>query len=119
MSRNKVILILFVLCLGATALGFCQEGFVYNPKGRRNPFIPLVTSDGRILKLDKDEVRGDLAVEGIIYDDSGRSYAIVNGQVVGIGDEAQGYTILKIEKDGVVFIKDGQITNMRMRREGE
>lgn len=108
-----------VFTFGWIASGICQGEFVYNPKGKRNPFIPLVTPEGRLLKLDKDEVRGDLAVEGIIYDGLGRSYAIVNGQVVGIGDEVAGYSVLKIEKEKVVFIKDGQIINIEIRREEE
>jgi hypothetical protein len=92
-----------------TLRSFAQEEFLYDSKGRRNPFIPLVTSDGRLLKLDKEEkVKGDLAIEGIIYDKNGRSFAIVNAGVVGVGDYVGDYQVLKIETSKVIFIKEGQ-----------
>jgi hypothetical protein len=102
------------------SIAFAQEKqFTYDAKGKRNPFIPLITSDGRLLKLDKEEVVGDLAVEGIIFDKKGRSYAIANGQVVGIGDSVAGYEVLKIENNKVLFIKDGQIREIAIHKEGE
>ena len=97
-----------------------EQQFVYDSKGKRNPFIPLVTEDGRLVNLDKVEVPvGDVSVEGIIFDKKGRSYAIVNGKVVGIGDAIAGYEVLKIESTKVLFIKDGQIKEFIMHKEGE
>ena len=56
---NLKILILncsFVFCLlNFTLTCFAQEQFTYNAKGKRDPFIPLVTADGRLLKLDQEE----------------------------------------------------------------
>jgi len=95
--------------------GFCAQGlgqseFVYDAKGKRNPFIPLVTPEGRLLKLDKQEPvsSGGLAIEGIIYDKLGRSFAIVNAAVVGIGDTVGDYQVLKIYENKVIFIKNGE-----------
>lgn len=94
---------------------YAQEQFVYDAKGKRNPFIPLVSPDGRLLKLEKEEAPGNLAIEGIIYDKHGQSYAIVNGQVLRIGDEVLGYRVLKIEKNKVTFIKDGQPQEIELK----
>jgi len=116
-SRN-----LMMLCFVFFAVNivFAQaQQFVYDSKNKRNPFIPLVSQDGRLLKLDRQEAKGDLNVEGIIYDKKGRSYAIVNGAVVGIGDAVAGYEILKIENNKVLFIKEGQITQKEIHKEGE
>ena len=99
-----------------------QEEFTYDARGRRNPFIPLVTSDGRLTKLDKDkeEVKGELSLEGIIYDKHGRSYALVNGSVVAVSDFVGEYQVLKIEQNKVIFIKDGQPLELELtRRENE
>lgn len=96
---------------------FAQEQFTYNEQNKRNPFIPLVTSDGRLLDLDKQEIKGELSVEGIIYDKHGRSFAIVNANVVGVGDLVNNYQVLKIERDRVFFIKEGQITFVKMQKE--
>lgn len=88
---------------------FAQDKFTYDAQGRRNPFIPLVTADGRLLQLDVEEAKGDIAIEGIIYDEQGGvSYAIVNGSVVKAGDFVNDAQVLRIEKDKVVLIKEGK-----------
>lgn len=96
-----------------------EEQFTYNARGKRDPFIPLVTPDGRLINLDKDEeATKGLGLEGIMYDKHGRSYAIVNGRVVKVGDEISGYQVLKIEKNKVIFIRDGQPTEVELKKEG-
>ena len=117
LSKAFAIAVVFILVTVAFAE---EQQFVYDSKAKRNPFIPLVTEDGRLVNLDKVEVPiGDVSVEGIIFDKKGRSYAIVNGAVVGIGDAIAGYEVLKIENNKVLFIKDGQIKEFIMHKEGE
>jgi len=110
MPVNKKFLLSFFLFLGILTLVFGQGEFVYDAKGKRNPFIPLVTPEGRLLKLDKQEAAssGGLSIEGIIYDKLGRSFAIVNASVVGIGDTVGDYQVLKIYENKVIFIKNGE-----------
>ena len=96
-----------------------QDEYVYDSRGKRNPFLPLITSDGRLLKLDKEEGVKGLVIEGIIYDKHGLSYAIVNGDVVQIGDKVGGYQVLKIESDKVVFIKDAKSLEVELKKEEE
>ena len=96
---------------------YAQDQFIYDSKSKRNPFIPLVTPDGMLLKLDKEEGSGNLSIEGIIYDKNGRSYAIVNGTVVEIGDFVSGYQVLKIEENKIIFIKEGQATEVKFKKE--
>ena len=101
-------------------MAFGQVDFIYDAKGKRNPFIPLVTPEGRLLKLDKQEATSaeGLAVEGIIYDKFGRSFAIVNANVVGIGDLVGDYQVLKIQENKVIFIKDGEPLEIELTKEG-
>jgi hypothetical protein len=121
MSGNKIRnIILFCIIFFIAGIALAEEQqFTYDSKGKRNPFIPLLTEDGRLVKLDKEEAKGDLQVEGIIFDKRGRSYAIVNSQVVGIGDSIAGYAVLKIENNKVVFIKEDKITEIEIHKEGE
>lgn len=77
-------------------------------KALRNPFMPLVTSDGRLISLDREKAKSDLVVEGTVFDKYGRSYAIVNSLVVEVGDTIDGFRVLKIEQGKVTFMKDGQ-----------
>ncbi len=117
--RLSIFSLSFILCLCFWIYTYAQEGFVYDAKGRRDPFTPLVTPDGRLLKLDVDTEAGpaSLSIEGIIYDERGLSYGIVNGEVVKVGDAAGGYQVLKIEKNKIAFIKDGKITEVQLKEE--
>ena len=99
---------------------FAQGEYVYDTKVKRDPFIPLVNQQGVLLKLDEEEeaAAGKLKIEGIIYDKNGTSYAIVEGKVVRVGDLTdKGYQVLKIESNKVVFIKEGEPSEIYLREE--
>lgn len=105
-----------ILIFGFWIFSFAQSEFTYDAQGKRNPFIPLVTSDGKLLKLEREETTGDLFLEGIIYDEHGVSYAIVNSKVVKIGDLVDDYQVLKIEKEKVIFIKDDEPVEIELKK---
>lgn len=107
-----------ILILGFWGFASTQEQFVYEVKNKRNPFIQIITPDGRFLQLDKEDTKQELIVEGIIYDKYGRSYAIVNGAVVEIGSLVKDYQVLKIEEEKVLFIKEGEIFEGKLKKEG-
>jgi len=110
LKNNKIILLFLIFFLAFASRIFSQEEYAYDAKGKRDPFIPLVSADGVLVKLDKEEdTDNSLAIEGIIYDKQGSSYAIVGGQIVRVGDPVQnGYRVLKIEQNKIIFIKEGQ-----------
>ena len=125
MLRNKTqnfkifwgILLFSALCLAFLTYCFAEEEFLYDAKGKRDPFIPLVTPDGRLLKLEQEEGVAGLLLEGIIYDKHGTSCAIVNSEIVRIGDKVGEFQVLKIEEKKVTFIKEGQITEVELKKE--
>ena len=118
--QSTVILLLCLFIFTVASHCWAQEGFVYDSKGRRNPFIALVTPDGRILNLDRKQTsKKELIIEGIIYDEDGRSFAIVNGLVIEVGDEVNEYKVLKIEDNKVTFLKeDNEIVEFILKKEG-
>ncbi len=118
MLRNKIFLVLF---FSIYSLSFAQGDFTYQAKGKRNPFIPLVSKDGRLMKLEREEggKQSDLLVDGLIYDKQGISYALVNGRVAGIGDYVGEYRVLKITEDKVAFLKDDQIREVMINKGGD
>ena len=85
-------------------------GFIYDAKGKRDPFIPLVTQDGRIIEPPrrKEKTEGPPQLEGIIYDPRGASYAVMDGEVFRVGDAAGDYQIIKIELRKVIMQKAGR-----------
>jgi len=105
------------LLLAACSMLFAEEPFVYDDKGSRNPFIALVTPDGRILNLETKS-NSELILEGIIYDEKGTSYAIVNQSVAAVGDWIADYQVVSIEKNKVVFLKkDGEKLELELKKE--
>ncbi len=120
MSKNKyeIALSFCVLIFGFYIFAYAQEDFLYDSNGKRNPFVPLVTSDGKLLKLEPEESSDTqgLLLEGIIYDKSGMSYAIVNRTVVKVGDMVGDTQVLKINKDKVIFIKEGLTLEVELRK---
>jgi type II secretory pathway component PulC len=109
-----------VVLLALSVSSLRAQDFVYDSKGKRNPFIPLVTADGRFQKLESEETRKDteLKLEGIIYDKYGISYAVVDGSVVRIGDSVGDYRVLKIEEKRVIFMREGQEVTVDLKKEG-
>ena len=115
--KYKVLLSCLIFYLICIASALCQQQFKYEAASRRDPFIPLVTPDGRLLKLDvAEESKSTLVLEGIIYDKNGISYAIVNGNVVKIGDRVADHQVLKIEANKVIFIKEGQTQEIILKK---
>ncbi len=97
--------------LGAMAQGDAASdgAFVYEPKGRRDPFVPLVR-DGRLLGRPRDP--GALTglqpiLYGILWDRDGKSIALINDQEVNVGDAVGSFQVEQILPDSVVLIREG------------
>jgi len=113
---NRSVIFVFL----ATTISWAQENFVYDPQGKNDPFTPWVTPDGRLQILESREKKdvSELNLEGIIFDKYGLSYAIVNSEVVKLGDTIDGYQILNIEEKRVIFIKDGELKEVKIKEDG-
>jgi len=79
--------------------------FVYNSAGKRDPFVPLVTKDGKLLVTygTINSIK-DLILEGILFDENGESVVILNDLLLKENDDISGMTIKSIEKDRVTII---------------
>jgi hypothetical protein len=121
--RTISIFILVCGCiLGAGGIAPAAQDVGYDSGGRPNPFVPWVTADGRLQMLTsepkKQEAHQGLSVEGIIYDKRGLSYAVINDEIVKIGDTIDGYQVLRIEESKVIVIRDGQQQEIELQEEG-
>lgn len=131
MLRNKIVgVFIYLLCIGLPAFrlaGLLNDGsvcfagdYVYDSKNKRNPFIPLLSADGRFLQLDQEQQQQKeavLKIEGIIFDKYGVSYAVINGQPVRVGDAVEDYQVLRIDKDKVTLVKGGQPYILELKKE--
>lgn len=79
--------------------------FTYDPKGHRDPFIPLVR-EGQIVTVPGSDMTamalGVPVLYGILWDAGGNSIALINGTEVKVGGTIAGYKVMEIRKDAVV-----------------
>ncbi|MBI4228022.1 MAG: hypothetical protein HY600_07120 [Candidatus Omnitrophica bacterium] len=85
----------------------------YQAKGRRDPMVPLLTVEGQRIHppgVDDDAApeATRLVLQGIVYDATGNSYAIVNDHVVHEQDTVDGMIVLRIQPMTVTMLVDGQ-----------
>ena len=85
----------------------------YQARGKRDPFVPLVTNDGQKLHPpggDEEEAAAfsTVAVQGVVFDPHAESFAIINGRIVRVNEEIDGIKVLKIEPTYVTIVVDGQ-----------
>ena len=106
MKRLWILLLTFGTLFSGVALG-TEDTIVYDPHGKRDPFVPLVTLSSRDASgLIGIESADDLKMEGIVYDPKG-SAVIVNGSVLKEGEESGNLKVLSIKPDGVLFLVNG------------
>ncbi|OQB16565.1 MAG: hypothetical protein BWY16_00028 [Candidatus Omnitrophica bacterium ADurb.Bin205] len=116
-SKIRILTLIILTALIFSISSFAQDEFIYDAKGERNPFMPLITAEGMLIKVKPRQATGGLELEGIIFDNISMSYAIVNGSVVKVGDFVGDYQVLKIQEDRVLFIKDGEPFEVELEKE--
>lgn len=114
--KNPVLLLIFLLFQSSFVCAQQEEEtFIYNDKGKRDPFVPLVDESGRYL-LDEEGFCSfdDLSLSGILWDPEGKSSALINNQIVKIGESIGGFKVTDVTKDSVVLFKNGKEYIMRL-----
>lgn len=110
-------LALLTACCGRFdfSLAFAEE-FRYDSHGKRDPFV----SPAEAFSVGGHQIgHGELHLEGVIIDQKGGSYAIVNGQIVKEGELFEGFLLKKIERNQVFFEKEGEKFDVILRQDDE
>jgi hypothetical protein len=77
--------------------------FIYTAHNNRDPFSALVTPDGLLINPQPEGEISDIHLEGIIFDPAGKSYAVINGNVIAENDSLGGFTLKEIKKDKIIL----------------
>jgi hypothetical protein len=85
----------------------------YNADGYRDPFMPQIKKEEKKKESDdssvgREVVIPDFSIQGMVWS-SDNPQAIIDGQVLRIGDEIKEAKILSISKEGVKFLFRGKI----------
>lgn len=93
--------------------------YKYNSKGRRDPFIPLITGQSAMsLGLESVVAVEDIEFEGVILDPSGKSMAVLNGEIVKEGDKAYNVELVKISGNAIIIKLYNNIYTIHLTEEG-
>ena len=107
----KPIVLLLISLLVKTELVFAQgQGtFIYDDKARRDPFFALVDQNGRYRSgQELAYYSKNLKLSGILWDPRGASSAVINGEVVKLGDSVAGFVLKEVTENSVTVSKDAQ-----------
>lgn len=117
-SLRKISILLFCFMFSGVSVlcGQPKQNNTYLPQGKRDPFVSLITPAGYLLDLEPQD-NDQLRLEGIMYDPKGDSVAIINGELVRVGESIGNVVIRSIEKDKVTVIKNNERIELELRRE--
>jgi len=93
-----------------------KDTFLYEAQGRRDPFLPLITPSGYLVNLDP-ETDETLRLEGIMFDPSGDSIAIINGELLRVGESLGDAVIIDIKAQKVTVMRNNETLELELRRE--
>lgn len=87
---------------------YSNQENLYNPQGKRDPFLPLISQASRVVSgLLGVETIDEIVIEGVVYDPGKGSVVVVNGAVLKEGEELGHVKVLKVKPDGAYVSING------------
>jgi hypothetical protein len=114
----KILLLAGLCCMAAAPVLASETDFVYDDHGKRDPFVPMITSTGSIITDDADLSVDDLSLEGVVLDPKGNSVAVINGKIVKVGDSIGAFQIANIENDQVAVRRAEESFMLKIKKGG-
>ncbi len=94
-----------------------ENDFTYSDHDKRDPFWSLLGNRGTILNFDKDIYASDMVLEGVLLEPTGDSVAIINGNIVKIGDKVGFFIVKEIQVNMVILEKGQEIITLKLKKE--
>ena len=119
-SVNHFIMFLLLILVTLAYSRLTYAEYKYYSKGKRDPFIPLVSGKMKIasLGLESVETIDDVKLEGIMFDPQGESIAVLNGEVVKEGERAVNIEIVEIRDMSVTLKIYNRLYTVNLIEEG-
>lgn len=93
--------------------------FMYDSKTKRDPFVSLIGENVHLTDVELLESISEVNVEGVILDPVKGSAAIVNGQILRIGDYMGGFQLSEVTRYQITMLRDGKEYNLVFRNKEE
>ena len=94
-----------------------EVNFIYNGHGKRDPFWSLLGHRGTVINYDNDIQASDMALEGILVEPTGGSVAIINGNIVKVGEKVGFFIVKAIAVNAVILEKGQEIITLKLKKE--
>ena len=106
MKKIYTIIISCSLLILTNSAIYATSSFTYDSGSRRDPMVPLVDKNGVYIITSPQQQTSinDVYLQGITYDVSGGSIAVINGELVKEGEQIGTLNVKKIGPDFVVII---------------
>ncbi|MBU0469399.1 MAG: hypothetical protein KKF78_06170 [Candidatus Omnitrophica bacterium] len=115
MKFTIIVCCLIVMTVNAT---FAEEDILkYDDQGKRDPMLPLVSTEGIIENYDDSLSISDLSLEGVMLGDGDSSLAIINGKIVKLKDKVGDFVVHEIKREKVYLIKGNKIFELQLKKE--
>lgn len=89
--------------------------FLYDSKNKRDPFESLLDKNVKVTDIKYLESLSQIVVEGVIVDPRNGSAAILNGNVLKVGEFIGGFRLEKVTNYEVHVSRDGKIHKLVFR----
>ena len=116
----SLVAILPMRLLGAAAKDkeiILENNFSYNDNGKRDPFWSLLGHRGTIVNYDKDILATDMILEGVMVEPTGESIAIINGNIIKLGEKVGLFVVKEIQVNAVILEKGQEIFTLKLKKE--
>lgn len=127
--NNKPFIICLLYIVICNAPAYTQETCIYDARGKRDPFVPLVgiappPEEKKIIESLEDivsieDARLYVRLQGIAHDTSGKKVAILNGEMVKEGETVGRLTVKRIFKNEVTLSIDKEEYKLNIYELGE
>ena len=94
-----------------------ENSFIYDDRGKRDPFWSLVNPGGNLINYETDLQMTDLSLEGIMVGTSGKNLAVINNKVVKVNDVIGQFKVIQIDKDFVILSKGQPTFELKLKKE--
>ncbi len=120
MFRKIIFTIVLFLIITAIVIPFVNgQAVKYEPKGKRDPFVPLIGS-GKSASVGLEDVLSveDLNLEGIAVGPQGKMVAIINDHILKENDKVGNLQVKSITKKEAVIFIEGKEYKLGLIEEG-
>lgn len=118
MGERHFLLCLFPLLLVCTSGVVADEtAYVLQSNPFARPFVEKLEQRGSVQAPEPSALAG-LQLRAVMTAGP-ESLANVDGKIVGIGEEIEGYTLVSVENEKAVFSKHGKLITLTLKQEAE